>query len=148
MQPYPHSYHVTAAGRAEGVVTVSAERLPDLATAPPAEFDGPGDRWSPETLLCAAMADCFILTFRSLARVARLEWVEVRCAVTGILERADGRAKFTRFEVSAQLSVAAGVDVQMARHLVERSEHLCLVSNSMSGVRDLKIEVRVVDGTP
>ena len=23
----------------------------------PAEFDGPGDRWSPETLLCAALAD-------------------------------------------------------------------------------------------
>ena len=49
-------------------------QLPDLETAPPPEFDGPGGLWSPENLLCAAVADCFILTFRAIASFSRLSW--------------------------------------------------------------------------
>jgi len=143
MHPYPHTYTVSAAGAADGFVTVDAPRLTPLETAPPAEFDGPGDQWSPETLLCAAVADCFILTFRSLARAARLEWVEIQCSVAGLLERVEGRAKFTRFEIFARLMIAPGGDEQKAHHLLERSEHLCLVSNSLSGARSLRAEVSV-----
>ena len=145
MHPYPHTYTVSAAGSAEGAVTVGAARLPDLATAPPAEFDGPGDQWSPETLLCAAVADCFILTFRGLARAARVEWVDIQCSVAGLLERTEGRAKFTRFDTFAQLTIAAGGDEHKAHHLLERAEHLCLISNSLSGARSLRAEVRVAD---
>ena len=53
MHPYPHHYVVTASAAPEGDVPVSCAGLPGLVTAPPAEFDGPGDRWSPETLLVA-----------------------------------------------------------------------------------------------
>ena len=57
MHPYPHHYTVHARAEATGDVDLDADRLPTLKTAPPAEFDGPGDLWSPETLLCAAVAD-------------------------------------------------------------------------------------------
>ena len=57
MHPYPHHYTVHARAEHIGDVDVSAEGLPTLRTAPPVEFDGPGDRWSPETLLCAALLD-------------------------------------------------------------------------------------------
>jgi organic hydroperoxide reductase OsmC/OhrA len=31
------------------------------------QLGGPGGQWSPETLLVAAAAECFILTFRAVA---------------------------------------------------------------------------------
>ena len=61
MQEFPHRYSVTAAGAVDGDVELTAERVPGLRSASPAEFGGPGDRWSPETLLVGAVADCFIL---------------------------------------------------------------------------------------
>ena len=41
-----------------------------------AEFGGPGDLWSPETMLAGAVAGCFILTFRAAARAssASIPW--------------------------------------------------------------------------
>ena len=41
----------------------------------------------------------------------------------------------------AQLSVRAGVDSGQARKLLERAEQVCLVSNSLSGARDLEISI-------
>ncbi len=49
MQDLPHHYHVTASAETEGNITLKADDLPQLVTAPPAEFGGPGDQWSPET---------------------------------------------------------------------------------------------------
>ena len=48
MQAFPHHYAVTATAEGRDDVTLSSERLPSIMTAPPAEFDGPGDLWSPE----------------------------------------------------------------------------------------------------
>ena len=56
MQDFPHRYAVTTLAHPEGDVALESEGLPRLATAPPAAFGGPGDRWSPETLLMGALA--------------------------------------------------------------------------------------------
>ena len=89
MQALPHRYRVKGAGRITGDVELTAERLTMLQSASPAEFDGPGDRWSPETLLVGAVADCFILTFRAIAKASRLSWISLDCDVTGTLDRED-----------------------------------------------------------
>jgi organic hydroperoxide reductase OsmC/OhrA len=70
MQPFPHQYVVAAHGSALGEVELHADQLSPIRSASPAEFDGPGDRWSPETLLVAAVGDCLILTFRAVARAS------------------------------------------------------------------------------
>src|SRR5215510_9017244 len=127
MHPYPHLYKVSASGAATGSIAVSAAGLPTLETAPPPEFDGPGGVWSPETLLCASVADCFILTFRAVSRAARFEWQKLECQVEGTLERADGVSKFTRFVTRAELTVPAGTDVAKAQTLLEKAEHGCLI---------------------
>ncbi len=82
--------------------------MPALATAPPAEFDGPGDRWSPETLLCAAVADCLILSFRGVARAKKLPWTSLQCEVQGTLNRIEGKTHFTHILVRAALVRARG----------------------------------------
>lgn len=143
MHPYPHTYTVTAMAQATGLVTVASSRLPDLQTAPPPEFDGPGDVWSPETLLCAAAADCFILTFRAVSRAGRLEWLRLDCRVEGVLERVERVLQFTRLTTFALLVVPPHADAAGARKLLEEAERGCLVANSLRGTRTLEAQVLV-----
>lgn len=141
MHPYPHVYRASATGASAGTVTVRSPQLPDIATAAPPEFDGPGGTWSPETLLCAAVADCFILTFRSVSRAAKFPWTTLEYRVEGILERVESQAQFTRYTCVAKLIVPKGSDVSKARSLLERAEQGCLVANSLRGTRALETEV-------
>jgi peroxiredoxin-like protein len=141
MHPYPHLYRVDASAVPAGTVKVASAGLPDLETAPPVEFDGPGNVWSPETLLCAAMADCFILTFRAVARASKFEWSKLDCQVEGTLDRAQGVAQFTKFTVHATLAVVGNVDEAKARVLLEKAEHACLISNSLKSERVLQISL-------
>ena len=141
MHPYPHHYVVQASAAPEGDVPVSSGGLPTLATAPPAEFDGPGDRWSPETLLVAAVADCFLLSFRGVARAQKLPWSTLSCEVRGTLERVEGKTRFTRIDVDAALAVPEGTDTDKAAKAMERAEHVCLISNSLVAERRLDATV-------
>lgn len=141
MKAYPHHYTVAARGAPDGLVPLSAAGLPQIDSAPPPEFDGPGGVWSPENLLVASLADCFILTFRSIARIARFEWNELSCTVEGVLDRVSGVTYFCRFTTRATLRVAAGANHEKARELLERAEKLCLISNSLRGERVLELEV-------
>jgi organic hydroperoxide reductase OsmC/OhrA len=143
MHAYPHRYIVSALARPAGDVAVCSAQLPDLAIAPPAEFDGPGDRWSPETLLCASVANCFVLTFRAYARASKLEWTTLECQTEAVLENAGGVAQFTRFLTRATLRVPPGVDVEKARPLLQKAEDRCLVSNSLKGERHLEAEIQM-----
>ncbi len=143
MHPYPHLYAVHATASPDGDVPVAATGLPTLQTAPPAEFDGPGDRWSPETLLCAAVADCFVLSFRAVARASKLDWTGLECRVEGKLDRVDGRTLFTALTVHASLKVPAGTDQERATKLLEKAEHVCLISNSLVAERQLVPTVHV-----
>jgi len=147
MHEFPHHYSVAASANPDGEVALESDRLPPLASAPPAEFDGPGDRWSPETLLAAAVADCFILTFRSIARASKLSWISLRCEVVGTLDRIERVTQFTSFHVRASLRVPAGGNAEQARRLMERAEQTCLVTNSLRGTVHLEAEVEVA-GVP
>jgi uncharacterized OsmC-like protein len=141
MQPFPHIYRVVANGGPVGEVSVATSAAPNLVTAAPVEFDGPGNAWSPESLLCAAVADCFVLTFRSIARAARFDWLELRCRVEGKLERIEGQSRFTHFSTSVDITVPLGSDLEHAIRLLEKAEKGCLVSNSLSAGRSLEIQV-------
>lgn len=84
MKPLPHTYEVRLSGGPEGYTAVSVEGLPDLRSAPPADFDGPGDAWSPEHLLLAAVETCFL--FAEIGRAG----IQARFPVIGTLREWDG----------------------------------------------------------
>ena len=142
MEPYPHRYSATAEASASGTVSVGSPGLPAMDSAPPKEFDGPGDAWSPETLLVAAVADCFVLTFRAISRAAHFEWVSLAADVEGTLERVSGVAQFVRYITRATLTLQPNADHAKARELLERAEKVCLVANSLRGARALELQVR------
>jgi organic hydroperoxide reductase OsmC/OhrA len=144
MQSLPHRYQVSASGASEGTVRVSAAALADLETSAPPEFGGPSGYWSPETLLIAAVANCFVLSFRAVARLSKLEWTSLYCEVAGHLEKgADGRTRFTRFELRPSLTLPSGGDPSRAQSLLEKAERSCLISNSLSGEVTLDAQIRL-----
>ena len=132
MQAYPHRYDVHAAADGEGSVLIGSEGLPMLTTAPPPQYGGPGGQWSPETLLVAAAADCFILTFRAIAAASKLPWRHLGCDAEGVLDRSDGVVRFTGLSLRARLAVPPGVDADRAKRLLEKAEAACLVTNSLT----------------
>ncbi|HZT76282.1 MAG TPA: OsmC family protein [Vicinamibacterales bacterium] len=144
MHAFPHHYLVAAAATTVGDVELTADRVVTLESASPAEFDGPGDRWSPETLLTAALADCFVLTFRGVARASKLPWTSLRCEATGTLDRIDRATQFTGFDLHAHLVVPPGTDLEAARRVLDKAEHSCLIANSLKGGVRLTPVVEVV----
>lgn len=145
MKAFPHEYRVAASAQPEGEVLLSASGLEVLHSAPPVEFEGPGDRWSPETLLVGALADCFVMTFRAIARASKLPWQALSVNVAGTLEREQGNSRFTRFELDARLRVPTGTDLALAERLLHKAEAGCLISNSLSGQRQLRVAIESAD---
>lgn len=145
MKAFPHEYRVSAAAQPVGDILLSSAGLASLRTAPPVEFDGPGDRWSPEVLLVGAIADCFSLTFRAIARAAKLPWLALEVEVAGTLEREQGLSRFTQFAVHARLCLPAGSDLELAERALHKAEAGCLISNSLAGQRSLTVELESVD---
>jgi organic hydroperoxide reductase OsmC/OhrA len=145
MQDFPHHYKTTASASQDSTVELTSPGLDSLESAGPPEFGGPGDLWSPETLLSAAIADCFILSFRAIARASKFDWVTLRCDVDAVLEKVDKVTRFTEIKETVVLEVPAGADEAKAMRLLERAEKVCLITNSMTGTTHLDATVRVVD---
>jgi organic hydroperoxide reductase OsmC/OhrA len=141
MHPFPHRYTVSAASAAAGAVELTSPGLQALVSAPPTEFDGPGDRWSPETLLVGAVADCYVLSFRAVAAASKFAWVSLDCSVDGKLDRIERTSSFTHFDIKARLRLPPGADRERAQQLLEKSKAVCLVSNSLRGEFHLSTEI-------
>ena len=143
MDAYPHYYEVQAAAKPEGSVTIASERLPSLASAPPLQFGGPGDQWSPETLFVAAVADCLILTFRAVARASKLSWLDLACSAEGVLDHVDGVTRFTEVRLHARLTLPEGGDIERGKRLLEKAEKTCLITNSLKAKSVLTADVAI-----
>jgi organic hydroperoxide reductase OsmC/OhrA len=144
MQEFPHHYRVgTHVAGTDAAVVLTGDGLPDLSTAPPGEFGGPGDHWSPETLLVGAVCDCFVLGFKAIAAASRLTWSALDVQVSGTLDRIDRKMLFTHFVVTARLTVPAGQESRAPR-ILEKAEEVCLITNSLSA--EVRLESEVVIG--
>lgn len=141
MQDFPHHYLVSANAETQGNIALKSDDMPQIVSAPPAEFGGPGDQWSPEHLLVASVADCFILTFRAIARASKLEWVSLEATAEGVLDKVERAPQFTAFTVKATLTVPAGTDETKARRLLDKAESACLITNSMKAPCHLEADI-------
>jgi peroxiredoxin-like protein len=141
VKPLPHVYDVRLDGGPAGYATVSTDGRPDLRTAPPADFDGPGDAWSPEHLLLAAVETCFLFTLRSIAKASKLDFTKLTLSGEGTVDRKEGVTRFIEIVLRPVLTVPKGTDLDRARRIVEKSEKACLVSASLATPVRLEPEI-------
>ncbi|HEY9157858.1 OsmC family protein [Candidatus Binatus sp.] len=144
MKPLPHIYSAQLSGGSEGYAAVSVAGIPELRTAPPADFGGPGDAWSPEDLLMASVETCFLFTLRAVARASKLEFESLELSGEGTLDRKDGVTRFTEIVLRPRLKLAAGGDRDKAMRVLEKSEKSCLVTASLS--TPVRLEPEIVSG--
>lgn len=142
MKPLPHHYDVHLNGGPSGYAELSTAGVPALRTAPPADYDGPGDAWSPEHLLLASVQACFLFTLRAIARMSRFEFTSLNLGATGTVDRKNGVTHFTEIVLRPRLAVPAGTNRERALQILEKSEKTCLVSASLSTRIRLEPEVR------
>lgn len=132
MQPFPHNYQVKLTRGATGYAQLMADGVSDLASAGPKQFDGPGDAWSPEYLLLAAVSSCYALTLRAVAKALGLEFISLDCTCDGIVDKQDRKLCFTQINLRPHLVLHNEADREKALRVLEKSESGCLISASLS----------------
>ena len=136
-----HQYSVSANSQPDSLVTLNAEGLPDIESGPPKEFGGSGEQWSPEDLLVAAVADCFVLAFKAIAAASRYDWIELDCAVSGTLDKVERAMQFTAFDIQATLKITGDADAARAERLLDKAKKTCFITNSLNAETQLKFEI-------
>jgi organic hydroperoxide reductase OsmC/OhrA len=138
-----YSFRVGAVPRHYGTVRVITGDKPALEVATPAEFrNGLPGYWSPEDMLVAATASCYVLTLRALAhrRGIPLDDLEVT-GIGHVTRRADGRFGFVLVEL--QVSVTTDVEYEEAAGAVARAaERGCIVGRALEVPVEVELSVR------
>ena len=132
MTPLPHVYSIEVGTTGNTYATLASRGLPSVRVASPPAYDGPGDAWSPEHLLLASVASCFVMTFRAVARASRLPFDGLVVDANGTVDRDAGTVRFTTITLHVRISVPAGTNHERCEQIVSKTESHCLVSASLA----------------
>ena len=137
-----HRYYSNAKWTDGRKGTVSAEGIAAAIpfSAPP-EFMGEAGTWTPEHFFAAAVASCFVTTFKAIAEFSKFEFLSLQVEVEGTLEKEQGGYRFAKVVVRPLLEVGAGSDLERAIRLLEKAERGCLISRSLKSEIELQPEV-------
>ena len=114
-------------------------------SAPP-EFGGEPGTWTPEHFLLAAVASCFIATFRAVAKASKLDFQGLEVSVEGALEKDDRSFRFTKLVLRPVLILCAEAERERALRLLDKSEKICLVTRSLSS--EVQMESKILVEAP
>ncbi len=137
-----YRYYTTAKwtdGR-KGVVSAEEIAEPIRFSAPP-EFMGEAGTWTPEHFFTAAVAACFVTTFRAIAEFSKFEYLSLEANVEAVLEKGEGGYSFTQVIVQPTLEIRDDSDRDRAIRLLEKAERPCLVSRSLKS--EIKLQPKV-----
>lgn len=145
MEKLPHQYTVKSKGNISGSLIVYTENLSDITVAPPQQFGGEGDKWSPEDLFMASMTSCLVLSFRAIARASKLGWNSIECESVGELDKVERKLQFTHIQSKVKLHISKTENKDKALKLLHKADEACLISNSIACEKSIDCEV-IVEG--
>lgn len=116
---------------------VRAAGKPPIAGSSDPMFRGEADRWTPEDLLVAALAQCHLLAFLHLAADAGVVVTDYVDEAVGTMQlNRDGSGQFTEVVLRPRVVVTSPDMVEPAQQLHERAHELCFIARSVNfGVR-------------
>jgi organic hydroperoxide reductase OsmC/OhrA len=126
---------------------VSVPGKPVLAgTADPA-FRGQPDRWTPEELLIAALAQCHLLWYLHLAAVAGVIVTDYRDEPEGTMQvQADGGGQFTGVVLRPRVTVLDADMVARAEAIHRDANEKCFIARSVNFPVEHEAVTGIVDG--
>ena len=139
-----HLYRAAAAWTMRRRGIVSADDVPRTInfSAPP-EFQGDPGLWTPEHLLVAAVATCFLTTFRAMAEMSKLEVVRLEVEAEGLLEKEQSGFRITQIVVRPHLTIPDAGERERAQRLLEKAERACLITRSLSSHVEMQASVEI-----
>jgi peroxiredoxin-like protein len=137
MKTLPHTYRVDLAAGPAGYGHVDSGPLPQIRIATPPEYGGPGDAWTPEHLLLAAVDACFLFTFRAVTAAEHVFFEYLELASEGTVSRKDGKTRFTEIVLKPRVKIGPDTDAEDLLRLMKKAERACLVTASL----DLPVRV-------
>jgi organic hydroperoxide reductase OsmC/OhrA len=142
-------FPVSVRWRGGRLVRADAREKESLEVATPPEFRGglPG-YWSPEDLLVASVATCFVVTLAAVAERREVPLIDATVSATGHMSRRDdGRFGFTVVEVDAELETVPGGE-EAVRGAAKAAETRCLISQALDVPVHVAVSVKTVAPTP
>ena len=134
-----HYYKTNVEWESGRVGTLSAPTMDSFKVATPPEFPkGVPNTWSPEHLFVASINICLMTTFCSVAENSKLEYESYSCEGTGKLEKVDGKFMISEIDLNPEIKLKNQKDVERAERIINKSENLCLISNSAKTKINLK----------
>ena len=112
---------------------VRAAGKPPIAGSSDPMFRGEADRWTPEDLLVAALAQCHLLAYLHLAADAGVVVTDYVDEAIGTMQlNRDGSGQFTEVVLRPRVVVTSPDMVEPAQQLHERAHALCFIARSVN----------------
>ncbi|WP_119698205.1 OsmC family protein [Microbacterium halotolerans] len=139
-----HSYALTATwtgNRGSGTsgtrdydrsVTLSVDGKPDLLGSADRPFFGDPERWNPEDLLIAALAQCHLLSYLRACVLRGVVVTGYTDSATGQIELTGDGGRFTRVTLRPSVTVADEGMIEAATEAHAEAHAWCFIAGSVS----------------
>ncbi|MEV6825245.1 OsmC family protein [Amycolatopsis sp. NPDC051102] len=112
---------------------VLVEGKPVLKGSADPAFRGTPERWNPEELLVASLAECHMLTFLSLCARAGVVVTGYVDAAGGVMREEPGHSgRFTEVVLRPEVTVAAPATAERVEALHKQAHDGCFIANSVN----------------
>jgi len=141
-----HSYRVDGNWMGARIGAVSPHEIdqPVHFSSPP-EFGGEAGHWTPEHMLVAAVASCYLATFSAMARNSKLEFLDLGVTVYGTLTMEPAGWRFNEIVICPRLTLADDSKRERAERLLLKAERSCLIARSLSANFSLQATVHIAE---
>lgn len=141
-----HSYRVDGSWMGSRIGAVSPHEIdqPVHFSSPP-EFGGEGGHWTPEHMLVAAVASCYLATFSAMARNSKFEFLDLGVTVYGNLAMEPAGWRFSEIVICPRLTLDDDSKRERAERLLQKAERGCLIARSLSATVSLQATVHTTE---
>ena len=111
---------------------IHAEHKPPLEGSADPTFHGNRDRWNPEELLVAALAQCHMLSYLHMAVRAGVVVTAYTDAASGTMQQRGIGGAFTEVVLRPRVTVTDASMVDAAREAHAAAREACFIANSVN----------------
>lgn len=113
----------------------------------PASLGGQGTGTNPDEMLVAAASSCYIISLAAALERARFTSISINQQSIGTASLENGKFKMERITHQPQISVSSSEKAQLEKRLdslLKIADNNCMISNSIRGNVEIKIEPTVL----
>lgn len=113
-------------------LTLTAAGKPDVLASADPTFRGDADRWNPEELLVAALAQCHLLSYLHVAVMHGVVVTDYRDCPVGTMSQEGIGGHFTGVLLRPRVTVVTSEMVEVARRIHAEAAAACFIAASVN----------------